>query len=111
MQYYCDKTPCISGPDALALFDITYSRIKGTTTDKPMGGGIFLNCSDGVPCSGLQFNDVSILSSSNRVLQPLLRNAFGTVSGAVAPSLSTLPSLPPSGSLLAAIQKQAAICG
>lgn len=110
-QYYCDKKPCVSGSDALALFNLTYSNIQGSTPDKADGGGIALNCSDAVPCSNLVFRDINLVSSAKKVLVPLIRDAFGTVAGTVSPPLGALPKGPPTGSLMSALQKQAATCG
>lgn len=95
----------------MALFNLTYTKVKGTTPDGASAGGIDLNCDDGVPCANLAFKDVNIASTSNKVLQPRINDAFGTTAGTILPSLSGLPSGPPGGSLMTALQKQAAICG
>ncbi|CAI5524439.1 unnamed protein product [Closterium sp. Naga37s-1] len=64
-QYYCDKsdasaTTCLIQQDALAIFNITYRNVQGTTNATR---GITLNCSASVPCQQVRLDNINIDSS------------------------------------------------
>ncbi|KAJ6321376.1 hypothetical protein OIU77_011456 [Salix suchowensis] len=45
-QFYCDKSKCKNQTSAVALSGITYEKIRGTYTVKP----VHFACSDALPC-------------------------------------------------------------
>ncbi|CAI5524438.1 unnamed protein product [Closterium sp. Naga37s-1] len=72
-QYYCDTaTACLIQQSAVAIFNITYRNVQGTTNGTR---GITLNCSASVPCQQIRLDNINIDSSypddhSKAVLQP-----------------------------------------
>ncbi|CAI7847592.1 unnamed protein product [Closterium sp. NIES-54] len=76
-QFYCERKPCAGHPENLAVFDISYKSISGTT-DYSSSGGIQFACSDRVPCGKITMRDVNIKHSRGEVLKGIYQNVFGT---------------------------------
>lgn len=55
-QFYCDKTQCKNQTSAVSLTGITYQRIRGTYTGKPL----HLACSDSLPCTDVTLNTIQL---------------------------------------------------
>ena len=55
-QYYCDKSECKNQTSAVALSGITYEKIRGTYTVKP----VHLACSDNLPCVDVTLTDIEL---------------------------------------------------
>ncbi|KAL6969441.1 galacturonan 1,4-alpha-galacturonidase [Sarracenia purpurea var. burkii] len=55
-QYYCDKSECKNQTSAVALSGITYEKIRGTYTVKP----VHLACSDSLPCVDVGLTDIEL---------------------------------------------------
>ncbi|GJP71657.1 hypothetical protein CLOP_g2470 [Closterium sp. NIES-67] len=76
-QFYCERKPCTGHPENLAVFDISYKGISGTT-NYTSGGGIYFACSERVPCGRITMRDVSIRHSRGEALKPIYQNAYGS---------------------------------
>ncbi|KAL7241038.1 hypothetical protein ACSBR2_006625 [Camellia fascicularis] len=55
-QYYCDKRQCKNQTSAVSLSGITFEKIKGTYTVKP----VHLACSDNLPCVDVMLTDIEL---------------------------------------------------
>ncbi|CAL5398733.1 unnamed protein product [Camellia sinensis] len=55
-QYYCDKRQCKNQTSAVSLSEITFEKIKGTYTVKP----VHLACSDNLPCVDVTLTDIEL---------------------------------------------------
>lgn len=71
--------------DALAIFNVSFSGISGTSNGSR---GIVFNCSDTVPCQQLSLSNINIVRSGSNVLTNLFNNAYGSSSNVVSPVTS-----------------------
>ncbi|GJP71684.1 hypothetical protein CLOP_g2494 [Closterium sp. NIES-67] len=91
-QYYCDKSDpsvCQEQQDALAIFNITYRNVEGTTNATR---GITFNCSSSVPCQQIRLDNINLDSSypdghSKAVLKPSYLNVYGLSTGPILPTV------------------------
>ncbi|CAI5514127.1 unnamed protein product, partial [Closterium sp. Naga37s-1] len=83
-QFYCDSHQdffCGIAPDNVALVNITYSNVYGTTSRY----GMNIRCSATVPCGGIKLNNVNLVSKGSS-LRPVLLNVVNSqATGVVAP--------------------------
>ncbi|KAH9708855.1 Pectin lyase-like superfamily protein [Citrus sinensis] len=89
-QFYCDKSTCKNQTSAVALSGITYERVKGTYTVKP----VHFACSDSLPCVDVTLSVIELKPVQERyhMYDPYCWQAFGE---------STTPTHPP----IACLQK------
>ncbi|KAK8516666.1 hypothetical protein V6N13_080760 [Hibiscus sabdariffa] len=87
-QFYCDKRTCKNQTAAVALSGITYERIRGTYTVKP----VHLACSDNLPCIGVTLSGIQLkpLQEQYHLYDPFCWQTFGEL---------TTPTVPPIGCL------------
>ncbi|GAB2280475.1 hypothetical protein Dimus_015103 [Dionaea muscipula] len=87
-QFYCDKTTCKNQTSAVALSGITYERIKGTYTVKP----VHLACSDSLPCSDVTLTGIQLqpLQQQYRLYDPFCWQTFGELSTPAVPPIDCL---------------------
>ncbi|CAI7785404.1 unnamed protein product [Closterium sp. NIES-54] len=77
-QYYCEREPCDDGHSGIAVFNVSYSRIRGTTNGTAVGG-IEFRCSNHAPCGQISLWDVHLRHSKSKVqLKPLYMHAYGS---------------------------------
>lgn len=88
-QYYCDgKSSCKNQTSAVALSGITYEKIKGTYTVKP----VHLACSDSSPCLAISLTDIE-LEPINKGLEmsgPFCWQAYGATHRPTVPQIDCL---------------------
>ncbi|KAM1082592.1 hypothetical protein EV2_021816 [Malus domestica] len=87
-QFYCDKSTCKNQTSAVALSGITYERIRGTYTVKP----VHFACSDSLPCVGVTLNSIDLkpLQEKYHLYDPFCWQTFGEL---------RTPTVPPIGCL------------
>ncbi|XP_031474804.1 polygalacturonase At1g48100-like [Nymphaea colorata] len=87
-QFYCDRGSCRNQSSAVALSGITYERVQGTYTVKP----VHLACSDGVPCTDVILNTVSLqpVQESYHMYNPFCWQAFGQLETPAQPPVDCL---------------------
>ncbi|KAK8627403.1 hypothetical protein V6N13_135015 [Hibiscus sabdariffa] len=87
-QFYCDKRTCSNETAAVALSGITYEKIRGTYTVKP----VHFACSDSLPCLGVTLTAIELkpLQERYHLYDPFCWQAFGEL---------TTPTVPPIGCL------------
>lgn len=83
-QFYCDKSLCKNQTKAVAIAGVKYDQIIGTYSVQP----IHLACSNGVPCTDIDLNDIQLKPSpSYQGLQKgLCWNSYGKSRGSLVPS-------------------------
>ncbi|KAK9090399.1 hypothetical protein Sjap_023576 [Stephania japonica] len=83
-QFYCDKRTCTNHTSAVALSGVTYEKIRGTYTVKP----IHLACSDNLPCVDVTLNKIELKPMQERyhLYGPFCWQTFGEL---------TTPTIPP----------------
>ncbi|GAB4830623.1 hypothetical protein Ancab_020389 [Ancistrocladus abbreviatus] len=77
-QFYCLGRGCNNQTSAVFVFDVWYSKIKGTydIRSPPM----HFACSDSVPCANITLSDVELLPAvGEMVLDPFCWNAYGSL--------------------------------
>ncbi|KAK9027702.1 hypothetical protein V6N11_067525 [Hibiscus sabdariffa] len=87
-QFYCDKRTCSNETAAVALSGITYEKIRGTYTVKP----VHFACSDSLPCLGVTLTAIELkpLQERYHLYDPFCWQTFGEL---------TTPTVPPIGCL------------
>ncbi|KAL4362995.1 hypothetical protein GQ457_04G007470 [Hibiscus cannabinus] len=87
-QFYCDKRTCSNETTAVALSGITYEKIRGTYTVKP----VHFACSDSLPCTGVTLTGIELKPQQERyhLYDPFCWQTFGEL---------TTPTVPPIGCL------------
>ncbi|KAE8716549.1 pantothenate kinase 2-like [Hibiscus syriacus] len=87
-QFYCDKRTCSNETAAVALSGITYEKIRGTYTVKP----VHFACSDSLPCIGVTLTAIELkpLQERYHLYDPFCWQTFGEL---------TTPTVPPIGCL------------
>ncbi|KAK4764405.1 hypothetical protein SAY87_013843 [Trapa incisa] len=87
-QYYCDKSKCSNQSSAVALSGITYERIRGTYTVKP----VHFACSDKMPCLDVTLNAIQLkpLQQRYHLYEPFCWQTFGLLSTPTVPPIGCL---------------------
>ncbi|XP_043706686.1 polygalacturonase At1g48100-like [Telopea speciosissima] len=87
-QFYCDKSTCENQTSAVALSGITYERIRGTYTVKPM----HFACSDSSPCTYVTLTDINLtpLQEKYHLYEPFCWQTFGELSTPTVPPINCL---------------------
>ncbi|KAM7269425.1 hypothetical protein ACFE04_024922 [Oxalis oulophora] len=87
-QYYCDKTKCLNKTSAVALSGISYEKIHGTYTVKP----VHFACSDSLPCAGVTLNSIQLKPKQERyhMYDPFCWKTFGQLLGPALPPINCL---------------------
>lgn len=87
-QFYCDKSTCRNQSSAVALSGITYERIRGTYTVKP----VHFACSDSLPCVDVTLNGIQLKPVQQRyhMYDPFCWQTFGELRTPTLPPISCL---------------------
>ncbi|XAR65078.1 Polygalacturonase [Bertholletia excelsa] len=94
-QYYCDKAKCKNQTSAVALSGITYEKIRGTYTVKP----VHLACSDSLPCVDVTLTDIELKPHQEHyhIYDPFCWQTFGELNSPTMPPIDCLQIGQPSG--------------
>ncbi|XP_078435793.1 polygalacturonase-like [Wolffia australiana] len=83
-QNYCDSAvPCREQKSAVAVSNVAYKNIKGTTANKV---AMEFDCSHTVPCRGITLEDVNLVTASGVAAMGFCKNVYISKSGTVVPS-------------------------
>ncbi|KAA3482996.1 polygalacturonase [Gossypium australe] len=87
-QFYCDKRKCSNETAAVALSGITYEKIRGTYTVKP----VHFACSDSLPCIGVTLSAIELKPVQERyhLYDPFCWQTFGELTTPTVPPISCL---------------------
>ncbi|KAK8665154.1 hypothetical protein V6N13_005328 [Hibiscus sabdariffa] len=87
-QFYCDKRTCKNQTAAVSLSGITYERIRGTYTVKP----VHLACSDSLPCIGVTLSGIQLkpLQERYHLYDPFCWQTFGELTTLTVPPIGCL---------------------
>ncbi|XP_010248489.1 PREDICTED: polygalacturonase At1g48100 [Nelumbo nucifera] len=87
-QFYCDKSTCKNQTSAVSLSGITYERIRGTYTVKP----VHLACSDSLPCIDVTLTAIQLKPIQERyhLYDPFCWQTFGELSTPTVPPIGCL---------------------
>ena len=87
-QFYCDKSKCKNQTTAVALSGITYERIRGTYTVKP----VHFACSDSLPCTEVTLNTIELkpLQERYHMYDPFCWHTFGELYSETVPPIDCL---------------------
>ncbi|ONK76645.1 uncharacterized protein A4U43_C03F30490 [Asparagus officinalis] len=87
-QYYCPQGNCANKTSAVAISDVTYNDLHGTSVD-PVA--IKIACSESMKCDRVVLNDVSFsFEGSQAPMQSYCLNAYGKMYGKVVPEVPCL---------------------
>lgn len=95
-QFYCDKSTCKNQSSAVALSGISYERIRGTYTVKP----VHFACSDNMPCTDVNLNGINLKPVQERyhMYDPFCWKTFGELLSPAVPPVECLQIGKPSSS-------------
>ncbi|CDY34877.1 BnaA09g48030D [Brassica napus] len=87
-QFYCDHTTCKNQTSAVAVEGVTYERIKGTYTVKP----VHFACSDDFPCVDVQLSGIELKPVQERyhMYDPFCWQTFGELNSPTLPPIDCL---------------------
>ncbi|VVA13395.1 PREDICTED: polygalacturonase [Prunus dulcis] len=87
-QFYCDKSQCKNQTSAVALSGITYERIRGTYTVKP----VHFACSDSLPCVDVTLNGIELkpVQEQYHMYEPFCWQTFGELRTPTVPPIACL---------------------
>ncbi|XP_059633712.1 polygalacturonase At1g48100-like [Cornus florida] len=87
-QFYCDKRTCKNESSAVALSGITFERIRGTYTVKP----VHLACSDSLPCTEVTLTAIQLkpLQEQYHMYNPFCWQSFGELNAPTIPPVDCL---------------------
>ncbi|KAJ8622933.1 hypothetical protein MRB53_031462 [Persea americana] len=87
-QFYCDRSTCKNQSSAVALSGISYERIKGTYTVKP----VHLACSDNLPCTDVTLTNIDLTPMQERyhLYEPFCWQSFGELRTPTVPPINCL---------------------
>ncbi|KAK9113726.1 hypothetical protein Syun_020523 [Stephania yunnanensis] len=87
-QFYCDKRTCTNHTSAVALSGVTYEKIRGTYTVKP----VHLACSDNLPCVDVTLTKIELkpLQERYHLYGPFCWQTFGELSTPTIPPIDCL---------------------
>lgn len=93
-QYYCDKSKCKNQTSAVALSGITYEKIRGTYTVKP----VHLACSDSHPCVDITLTDIELKPKQEKyhMYDPFCWQTYGELNAPTQPPIDCIQSGNPS---------------
>lgn len=87
-QFYCDKSKCQNQTSAVSLSGITYERIRGTYTVKP----VHFACSDTLPCMDVSLTTIELQPVQERyhLYNPFCWQTFGELNTPTVPPIDCL---------------------
>ncbi|KAK6931043.1 Glycoside hydrolase, family 28 [Dillenia turbinata] len=87
-QFYCDRTKCKNQTSAVALSGISYEKIRGTYTVRP----VHFACSDSLPCVDVKLTAIELkpLQERNRLYDPFCWQTYGELSTPTVPPVDCL---------------------
>lgn len=99
-QFYCDKMKCKNQTTAVALSGITYEKIRGTYTVKP----VHFACSDSLPCMDVTLNGINLKPVQERyhMYDPFCWQTFGELYSPTVPPVNCLKVGKPSNNRIQA---------
>ncbi|XP_030497528.2 polygalacturonase At1g48100 [Cannabis sativa] len=97
-QFYCDKSSCKNQTSAVAVSGITYERIRGTYTVKP----VHFACSDNLPCTDVTLNSIQLKPIQERyhMSDAFCWQTFGELRTPTVPPIGCLQMGKPSSNRL-----------
>ncbi|KAF3328538.1 Polygalacturonase [Carex littledalei] len=86
-QFYTDYSSPASKEDAVAISNVKFMNIQGTSTKKT---AVCIQCSAAVPCTNLTFDTVTLArdEGDNRTVSATIENAYGMSEGITIPHIS-----------------------
>ncbi|KAL8137916.1 hypothetical protein V2J09_003917 [Rumex salicifolius] len=93
-QFYCDKSSCKNQTTAVGVSGVTYERIRGTYTVKP----VHFACSDHLPCTDVILSAIQLkpVQEKYHLYDPFCWQTFGELSTPTVPPISCLQIRKPS---------------
>lgn len=87
-QFYCDHTTCKNHTAAVGVSGVTYEKIKGTYTVKP----VHFACSDNLPCVDVTLNNIELKPVQQRyhLYGPFCWQTFGELYTPTVPPIDCL---------------------
>ncbi|XP_065873748.1 polygalacturonase At1g48100-like [Euphorbia lathyris] len=87
-QFYCDKRTCKNQTAAVALSGITYEKIRGTYTVKP----VHFACSDALPCIDVSLTTIQLkpMQEKYHMYDPFCWQTFGELNTPTTPPIDCL---------------------
>ncbi|XP_059656129.1 polygalacturonase At1g48100-like isoform X2 [Cornus florida] len=87
-QFYCDKRNCKNQTSAVAVSGVTYEKIRGTYTVKP----VHFACSDSLPCTEVSLTAIELepLEEQYHMYDPFCWETFGELNGPTTPPIDCL---------------------
>lgn len=87
-QFYCDHRKCRNQTSAVAVEGVTYEKIRGTYTVKP----VHFACSDSFPCVDVQLSGIELkpVQLQYHMYDPFCWKAFGLLNSPTVPPIDCL---------------------
>ncbi|XP_010547772.1 PREDICTED: polygalacturonase At1g48100 [Tarenaya hassleriana] len=87
-QFYCDHASCKNQTSAVAVNGVTYEKIRGTYTVKP----VHFACSDNFPCVDVQLSSIELkpMQQLYHMYDPFCWQTFGELSTPTVPPIDCL---------------------
>ncbi|KAL1209097.1 Polygalacturonase [Cardamine amara subsp. amara] len=87
-QFYCDHSRCRNQSSAVAVEGVTYEKIRGTYTVKP----VHFACSDSFPCVDVQLSGIELkpMQLQYHMYDPFCWKTFGELNTPTVPPIDCL---------------------
>ncbi|CAA7032764.1 unnamed protein product [Microthlaspi erraticum] len=87
-QFYCDHSKCMNHTSAVAVEGVTYEKIRGTYTVKP----VHFACSDSFPCVDVQLSGIELkpVQQQYHMYDPFCWKTFGELNSPTVPPIDCL---------------------
>ncbi|KAG7650084.1 putative polygalacturonase [Arabidopsis thaliana] len=87
-QFYCDHSKCMNHTSAVSVEGVTYEKIRGTYTVKP----VHFACSDSFPCIDVQLSGIELkpVQLQYHMYDPFCWKTFGELNSATVPPIDCL---------------------
>ncbi|ESQ29432.1 hypothetical protein EUTSA_v10023404mg [Eutrema salsugineum] len=87
-QFYCDHSKCKNQTSAVAVEGVTYEKIRGTYTVKP----VHFACSDSFPCIDVQLSGIELkpVQQQYHMYEPFCWKTFGELNSPTVPPIDCL---------------------
>ncbi|XP_010533949.1 PREDICTED: polygalacturonase At1g48100-like [Tarenaya hassleriana] len=87
-QFYCDHASCKNQTSAVAVKGVTYEKIRGTYTVKP----VHFACSDNSPCVDVQLSSIELkpIQEQYHMYDPYCWQTFGELNTPTVPPIDCL---------------------
>ncbi|XP_010473235.1 PREDICTED: polygalacturonase At1g48100-like [Camelina sativa] len=87
-QFYCDHSKCMNQTSAVSVEGVTYEKIRGTYTVKP----VHFACSDSFPCIDVQLSGIELkpVQLQYHMSDPFCWKTFGELTSTTVPPIDCL---------------------